>query len=97
MIRGYEVYAGQNAGVFTQIGLQGGDLIIALNDVPFTDTTQAIEMFREIATGMAVMATIERKGKRERISLDGSLITADQDRRKEAQVAAESGSMLQPG
>ena len=97
MIRGYEVYAGQNAGVFSQLGLQAGDVIISLNDMPFIDPEQSIEMFRQLATGMAMVATVERKGKRERISLDGSLITADLDRRKQAQVAAESAPMLPPG
>ena len=97
VIRGYEVYAGQHAGAFSQLGLQAGDLIIALNDVPFTDTAQAIELFREITTGAAVIATIERKGKRERVSLDGALITADQERRKQPQVAADPGLMPPPG
>jgi hypothetical protein len=94
LIRGYEVYAGQNAGVFSQLGLQGGDVIIALNDTPFTDPAQAMVLFHQITDGMAVMATVERKGKRERIPLDGALITADQERREQVSPAHCSAAAM---
>lgn len=97
LLRGYEVYAGQASSVFSQMGLQGGDVIIALNDVPLTDPEQAMDMFRQIASGMAATATLERKGKRERISLDGALIAAHQERKREQQSLAQATAPLPPG
>jgi hypothetical protein len=86
-LRGYQVYPGQKSGLFAQLGLQPGDVITAINDAPFVDPAQAMEMFRQLTDGMAVTATIERKHRSERIALDGALITADQDRSRNAHVA----------
>lgn len=82
MLKGYQVYAGQRAGVFSQLGLQNGDVILSLNDMAFTDPKHAIDMFRQLTEGVAMIATVERKGKRERISLDGARILEDQERLK---------------
>jgi len=82
IIKGYQVYAGQKSGVFAQLGLQQGDVITALDNMPFTDPQQAMVMFKQLTEGTALVATVDRKGKRERISLNGALITADQERIK---------------
>lgn len=82
MLKGYQVYAGQRSGIFSQLGLQNGDVITALNDQPFTDPQQAISLFKELTTGAAMTATVDRKGSIERISLNGQLITEDQERIK---------------
>lgn len=79
-LRGYEVYPGQRSGIFAQLGLQAGDVITALNDVPFFDPAQAMQMFRQLTDGIAVVASIERKNKSERITLDGALIATDRER-----------------
>lgn len=84
IIRGFVVYPGTRSGVFSQLGLQGGDVITALNDTPFSDPAQAYEMFRQLTTGVAMTATLERQGKRERLTLDGAHIVADQERAKNA-------------
>jgi PDZ domain-containing secreted protein len=76
------VYAGQRSGVFSQLGLQNGDVLLAINDMPFNDPQQAISMFKQLTDGMSVVASVERQGNVERISLDGTLITADQERVK---------------
>jgi hypothetical protein len=78
MLRGYQVYAGIKAGVFSQLGLQAGDVITALNDVPLSEPHQAMELFAELARGTTFTATIQRKGKVARVALDGALIAADQ-------------------
>jgi general secretion pathway protein C len=85
-IKGYQVYPGQRSGVFSQLGLQSGDVILALNDQPFFDPQQAQLAFKQLTDGQAVVATVERKGKVERVSLDGRLIAADQDRSRQAAV-----------
>jgi general secretion pathway protein C len=83
-LRGYEVYAGQSSGVFFQMGLQGGDVITAINGVPLSEPQSAIEQLRQLTQGVAVTATIERKGQSQTLSLDGALIIKDQERAKNA-------------
>ena len=85
-LRGYQVYPGQKASIFLQMGLQAGDVITAINDVRFVDPAQSMELFRQLADGVAVTATIERKDKSERITLDGALIVGDQERSRNAQL-----------
>lgn len=86
-LRGYEVYPGQRSGIFAQLGLQAGDVITALNDLPFVDPAQAMQMFQQLIDGSAVIASIERKNKSERITLDGALIAADRERSAQVQQA----------
>jgi type II secretion system protein C len=73
-LKGYEVYPGQKSGLFMRLGLRGGDIITMLNDAPFSDPGQAIDLFRQIADGAVMTATLERQGKIERLTLDGSVI-----------------------
>jgi type II secretion system protein C len=84
-LTGYQVYAGVRADVFGQLGLRAGDVITAIDGVPFTDPTQAVEMFRQLASGIAMQATVRRQGGLQDISLDGSLIVAAQERARAAQ------------
>jgi type II secretion system protein C len=86
LIKGYEVYSGPRSGIFSQLGLRNGDVIIALDDVPLSDPQQAIGMFEQLTDGTALVATLDRKGKRERVTLDGALIVADQQRVNEAPI-----------
>lgn len=88
-LRGFQVYAGQRTGVFAQLGLQNGDVILSMNDQPLGDTRQAMESFSQLMLGVAMSATIERNGSRQRISLDGALITRDQEQMKQATSVAE--------
>lgn len=83
-LRGYQVYPGRKGAVFGQMGLQAGDVITAINDVPFVDPAQAIQMFRQLTDGITVIASIERKSKVVRITLDGALIAADHERSNSA-------------
>lgn len=90
LIKGFVVYPGARTGVFSQLGLQAGDVITALNDTPFSDPTQAYELFRQLTSGVAMSATVERKGKVERLTLDGSHILADQERAKNPPVTTSA-------
>lgn len=78
-LRGYQVYPGRKSNVFRQWGLQPGDVITAINGETFVDPTQAMQLFRQVTDGMAVIAAVERKGTRHAVTLDGALIVADQD------------------
>lgn len=79
-LRGYQVYPGQNAGVFSQMGLEAGDVITAINGAPLNEPNSAIEQLKQLAQGYVVTAVIDRKGKIETLSLDGGLIAADEQR-----------------
>jgi type II secretion system protein C len=87
-LTGYQVYAGIRADVFGQLGLRAGDVITSVDGVPFTDPTQAVEIFRQLASGIAMQATVRREGALHDISLDGSLIVAAQERARAAQTDA---------
>lgn len=79
-LKGYQVYPGQNAGVFSQMGLQSGDVITAINGVPLNEPHSAIEQLKQLTEGYAVAAIVERNHKTETLSLDGALIEQDQER-----------------
>jgi type II secretion system protein C len=86
VLRGYQVYAGVRAGVFARLGLEPGDIITSINDAPLNEPSQSIELFMQLMRGTAVVATVERKNTSRRITLDGALISADQESIKEASV-----------
>jgi type II secretion system protein C len=86
-VHGYQVYPGRKAGVFAQLGLQPGDVITSINDAPIVDTASAIEALREITNGTSIVVSVERKGKAERLVLDGALITTDLERDKSSTAA----------
>jgi type II secretory pathway component PulC len=79
-LHGYQVYPGHKSGIFAQLGLQPGDVITSINDAPIVDTDSAIESLREITNGTSIVVSVERKGKAERVVLDGTLITTDIER-----------------
>jgi type II secretion system protein C len=80
VLRGYEVQPGSRSYVFTQLGLQAGDVIASLNGVPLTDPDGAVEAFRQLTDGTAITAVVYRAGKRVGLSLDGALIVEDHER-----------------
>jgi type II secretion system protein C len=85
-LKGYEVYAGKSAGVFSRLGLQAADVITAFDDVPITDSAVAMDMFQQLAGGATMTATVTRKGKTERVPLDGTVVTAELDRVRTAAI-----------
>jgi type II secretion system protein C len=87
VLRGYQVYPGARAGVFAQLGLEPGDVITSINDAPLNEPSQSIELFAQLMRGVAVVATIDRKNTSHRITLDGAVISADQESIKEASAA----------
>jgi type II secretion system protein C len=89
-LRGYEVYPGKRGGVFYQMGLQSGDVITSIEGMPLNDPAQAFEMFRQLMDGVALAATVNRKGNIQRLTLDGGLITVDHEREKNASMNAPS-------
>lgn len=78
---GFTVYAGKNGGPFSQMGLQGGDLIVALNGVPLAEPNTGWDALRSLMDGGVFSAVIQRRGNEEQLTLDGSiLVRAEEDR-----------------
>jgi len=76
LLRGYEVYPGRDISVFTQLGLQQGDVIVAVDEVALADPQNTMAVFARLLEGAAMTATIQRAGKTEHIALDGAVIAA---------------------
>jgi type II secretion system protein C len=81
-LRGYQVYPGRKAGVFSQLGLRPGDVITSIDDAPILDAVSAIEALKQITNGASVVVRVERNGKPARLVLDGAWITSDLERDK---------------
>jgi len=83
VLKGYRIYPGYNASSFALTGLQNGDVVVAIDGVPLSEPAQAVETFRQIAAGAAVVATVERKNTIQQISVDGAAIAADVQRTRD--------------
>jgi hypothetical protein len=76
---GYQVYPGAKSAVFGQLGLQPGDVITAVDDMPLNEPAQALEMLRQLTDGAVLKLSIVRKQDRLQISADGALVATDRD------------------
>ncbi len=79
-IKGYQVYPGPRNAVFAQMGLQSGDVLLAIDGRPLFDSRDAVESLQHLTYGIAMTVTLERAGKVELVNVDGSLIVQDQQR-----------------
>jgi general secretion pathway protein C len=68
--RGYRVYPGRNRQQFAQLGLQPGDLVMAINGTPLDDPARGMEIFRSIGSASQVRVTIERAGRSQELVLN---------------------------
>lgn len=93
LMRGYQVYAGQRSAVFSQLGLQNGDIIISINSVPLNEPQSAIAYLQQIAQGDSATATVERDGELKTLLLNGLLIVNDQQRPVSSEMFANGPSM----
>lgn len=69
-LRGFRVYPGRNRTLFARIGLQPGDLVMAVNGAALEDPQRGIETLRGIAQGASVTLTIERNGQQHQLTVD---------------------------
>lgn len=91
VLRGLRVYPGAKRGVFSQFGLQTGDVITAIDGMAVNDIPTALNMLRELTRGAALTATVEGQHGQRELALDGALIQADLDRVATAQSGALPG------
>ena len=73
--RGYRVYPGRNRQQFARLGLQPGDLVLAVNGTPLDDPQRGIEIFNTIGSSDRVTVTVERNGQSQDISLNTAQVS----------------------
>jgi general secretion pathway protein C len=76
-LRGYRVYPGRNRAQFAGLGLQPGDLVLAVNGAALDDPNRGLEILRGIGQGSAVTLTIDRGGQQQQISVDPVAVVQD--------------------
>jgi general secretion pathway protein C len=69
-LRGYRVYPGRNRAQFAGLGLQPGDLVLAVNGAALDDPNRGLEILRGVGQGSAVTLTIERGGQQQQVTVD---------------------------
>lgn len=71
-LRGYRVYPGRNRAQFSSLGLQPGDLVMAVNGAALDDPNRGLEILRGVGQGGPVTLTVERGGQQQQITIDPS-------------------------
>lgn len=71
-LRGYRVYPGRNRAQFSSLGLQPGDLVMAVNGSALDDPNRGLEILRGVGQGGPVTLTVERGGQQQQITIDPS-------------------------
>lgn len=67
---GLRVYPGPNARLFSRLGLNPGDLLLAINGTPLADPANAEQFLRTLTGTPQATLTLEREGRRENILID---------------------------
>jgi len=73
---GYQVYPGTHADTFAQLGLQGGDVLTAVDGAAVIDAASTIDQLEALTQGRAITASVLRNGHLVTISMDGAVIAA---------------------
>jgi len=89
-LRGYRVYPGRNRAQFSGLGLQPGDLVLAVNGAALDDPNRGLEVLRGVGQGSAVTLTVERGGQQQQITVDPAAVA------QELQAPAEPVEVEEP-
>ncbi len=89
-LRGYRVYPGRNRAQFANLGLQPGDLVLAVNGAALDDPNRGLEILRGVGQGSAVTLTVERGGQQQQITVDPAAVA------QELQAPAEPEEVEEP-
>ena len=73
--RGFRVYPGRDRQRFQKLGLQPGDLVLAVNGTPLDDPQRGQEIFNTIGASDRVTVTIERNGQPQELTLNTAQIS----------------------
>lgn len=85
-LRGYRLYPGTDRTRFAHLGLQPGDLITQVNNVPISDPQHGMDILKTLGTASSATVTIERNGASQQLTIDSAKLNA----------AATPGSGLEP-
>jgi type II secretion system protein C len=88
---GYEVQPGKDENTFLALGLRPGDVIVSIDSEPVASPDTVLSNLRSIMQGSAVIATIRRDGVTRSLSLDGTVVLAEEHRHR-ATASSMSGS-----
>lgn len=72
--RALELYPNAQSDAFARLGLEPGDRVTAIEGVALKDSRAAIAELRRLTSGASLNVTIERGGKSQTLSLNGSLV-----------------------
>lgn len=67
---GYRIQPGKNRALFTQFGLQSGDIVTAINGIAINSPTNGLSVLRSLATARQVSIEVERNGVKQTLQLD---------------------------
>lgn len=73
--RGYRVYPGRNRQQFARLGLQPGDLVLAVNGTPLDDPQRGMEIFNTMGSSDRVTVSVERNGQAQDLTLNTAQIS----------------------
>jgi general secretion pathway protein C len=76
-LRGYRVYPGRNRTQFQSLGLQPGDLVLAVNGSALDDPNRGLEILRSVGQSGAVTLTVERGGQQQQIAVDPGTVVQE--------------------
>jgi type II secretion system protein C len=79
---GFQVFPGKDVTAFNAIGLQAGDVIVAINGATVSDASAALTQLRSLVQGSALTVDIRRAGSIRSIALDGSVMVAAAQRHR---------------
>lgn len=71
-IKGYRIYPSRDRAKFSQMGLQPGDVVTAINGTPLSDPGQAMEMLNTLTDESNITLSIERNGAPQDVTLSPS-------------------------
>jgi general secretion pathway protein C len=89
-LRGYRVYPGRNRAQFARLGLQPGDLVLAVNGAALDDPNRGLETLRGVGQGSAVTLTVERGGQQQQITVDPAAVAQELQAPPEAAVVEDA-------
>jgi general secretion pathway protein C len=94
--RGYRVYPGRNRQQFAKLGLQPGDLVLAINGTSLDDPQRGMEIFNTMGTSDRVTVTVERNGQSQDLTLNTAQVMLPDASTPPQSGAAPSGPGMPP-
>lgn len=73
-LTGLQVFPGQYAHAFSQLGLRAGDIVTAIEGSPVAEQAATTEMLKTLTEGAAVTVSVRRGSESLVLSLDGSVV-----------------------